>query len=88
VLSPRGNNLSAGETIVLSARAAGMQPMQYRWLKNGVPLPGTNRWHGVDTDTLTIPDAQIADSGAYAVEFSNPRGTVLSQTGIVTITAQ
>jgi hypothetical protein len=49
-----------------------------QWLKNG------NRITGATQTTLTLPNAQLSDSGSYQVVVSNNRGWVASN--IVTLT--
>ncbi|MFN0066672.1 MAG: hypothetical protein ACKVYV_03450, partial [Limisphaerales bacterium] len=57
--------------VSLSVEVAGTGPLHYRWLRAGAALPGT------DAATLPLP-AEAGTAGWYAVEVSNPFGTVLS----------
>ena len=64
--------LPEGATLALTGSAAGTEPFSYRWLLDGVPIPGqTNA-------SLRIPEVVAGDSGDYRLEVSNPVGTTVS----------
>ncbi|ARA92112.1 hypothetical protein AWN76_002265 [Rhodothermaceae bacterium RA] len=75
-----------GEEAVLTAETAGLAPLARQWLRNGVPLADDGRIQGATTDTLRIAPAQVADGGTYALQLSNPRGTLTSEAVLLTVT--
>jgi hypothetical protein len=69
-----------GNTITLSVAATGPDPIQYQWTKDGMDLEGAT------ATNFAISDAQVSDSGVYAVTVTNPGGTVTSSNAVVTVT--
>ena len=69
-----------GDTITLSVVATGAEPIQYQWTKGGVNIPGAT------SATFVMADAQIPNSGVYAVKITSPGGTVTSSDAAVTVT--
>src|SRR5690606_33683391 len=61
-----------GESAVFTARAAGTEPLEIRWLKNGEPL------NAPEGDTLVIAEVQDGDTGIYTAEVANRFGTAVS----------
>jgi hypothetical protein len=60
----------SGESITLSATAAGTAPLTYQWFRNGVAVgSGTS---------LTISRASVASQGDYTVEVTNRLGRTTS----------
>uniref|UniRef100_A0A672JP42 Ig-like domain-containing protein n=1 Tax=Salarias fasciatus TaxID=181472 RepID=A0A672JP42_SALFA len=60
--------LSMGETLTLECRASGVPTPQLSWLKDGVPLKGS------DT-RLQLPDVAPSDAGLYSCVASNQAGS-------------
>ena len=52
----------------------------YQWRRNGLPIPGAN------TDTYTIPNTAVADSGTYTVLVANNGGGAISTDCILIVT--
>jgi hypothetical protein len=78
-LQPVTQLAQKGATVQLHARAAGVQPMSYRWQLEGQTLPGA-------TDaSLLITNAQGKDTGGYRMIVSNPLGTATSRTAWLAI---
>ena len=69
---PTGQSVAVGGTVTLSVVASGEGALSYAWQKNGFPVLGAT------AATLTIPNAQVADSGTYTVVVSNAAGSVTS----------
>ncbi len=59
--------------------------LDYQWLKNGAPLIEGVDAVGTATPTLTIPNTESADEGAYSCEVS--MGCILTITGSADLTA-
>lgn len=61
-----------GETVSLSVTAADPSGVSYQWQRNGTPIPGAT------AATLTLTNAQPAQSGAYTVTLTNVAGSLTS----------
>ncbi len=66
-LQPTNQTALTGGTVVLYALAAGANPLTYTWQKDGVNLPNSAPYSGVNTRTLTITGAGHAQAGNYTV---------------------
>jgi pectin methylesterase-like acyl-CoA thioesterase len=73
---PQPSNLTVqvGSQITMSVAASGNQ-LSYRWHKNGAPVAGNA---SAATQTLTITNAQVADTGVYTAVVSNAGGSTTS----------
>jgi hypothetical protein len=58
-----------GANVSFSTMASGEGPFTYVWTKDGVELPETS-------DTLSLTNVQLADSGTYCVEVTGKCNTV------------
>lgn len=63
-----------GQTTSLDVTVGGGSgPIQYRWSKDEVVLPGATQ------SSYVIPSAQAGDAGSYTVEITNAGGTIVSR---------
>ena len=69
---PGGRSLSAGNSTVLSAVAAGIGPLRYQWRLNGTPLVGAT------SPSLTLSNLTAGQAGLYDVVASGGYGSVTS----------
>lgn len=69
--------VAVGMDAMFGVEAQGSGPLAYRWLRNGVPVPGQ------DGAIYVINGATALDAGSYQVEVSNSAGTVTSATSMV-----
>ena len=77
---PAGSvNAFVGDTIALSVEATGLGPVYYQWTRNGEDLEGET------APVFLKTDAQVTDSGTYAVNVTNPGGTITSRNAVVTV---
>ena len=76
---PRGQNVMVGSTVTCNVAAVGTWPLSYQWRLNGADLPGATN------ATLTISNAQQANSGSYQVWISNSAGLICSQPAVVAV---
>lgn len=73
-IQPWNRRIPRGSTnVLLAAKAAGVQPMTFQWMFNASAIPGAT------SDTLSITNLQLAQSGAYQLLASNSYGAVLSK---------
>jgi hypothetical protein len=78
VLQPQGEAVVFGQFLSLSVSAVGPSPLTYRWLKDGVALPGaTNR-------SLTLTNVSPTDLGEYRVIVGSYAETTESLPALVT----
>ncbi|HEY4415064.1 MAG TPA: LamG-like jellyroll fold domain-containing protein [Verrucomicrobiae bacterium] len=86
--TPQAETLYAGETVRLSAQAAGIPTPAYQWQieSNGifVDLNDSDRISGTTSSTLTISNLAAGDAGNYLLNASNTYGSTNSS--IVSLT--
>lgn len=63
----------------ITAAAAGLEPLQWQWTKDGVPLEDGARYTSANTASLLINQFGVDDAGAYQVVVSNAYGMATSQ---------
>jgi formylglycine-generating enzyme required for sulfatase activity len=68
-----------GETVMFNAVMQSSAALTYQWYFNGTNLVGAN------SDTLTIPNAQVSNAGSYWVIAANAYGSVTSQVATLII---
>ncbi|HXI53582.1 MAG TPA: immunoglobulin domain-containing protein, partial [Candidatus Saccharimonadales bacterium] len=78
-VQPQSLNVTNGNNATLSVTATGTLPLRYQWSFGGNPLAGATN------ATLVITNAQLAQSGDYAVRITNIVGVVDSQTATLTV---
>ncbi|HEX8117887.1 MAG TPA: immunoglobulin domain-containing protein, partial [Pyrinomonadaceae bacterium] len=73
---PQPSNLTVqvGSNVTMSVAASGTS-LSYQWYKNGAPV-FNNETAG--TPTLTVTNAQVADTGSYTAVVSNAGGSTTS----------
>lgn len=79
VAQPRNKVAAVGTTVSLTVEASGTASLHYRWQYNNIDLVGQTN------ETLSLADAQPAQSGVYRVEVNNLAGTAWSQPAAVTV---
>lgn len=70
--------VAVGATATLQVAATG-GGLAYRWLRNGIPLPGAT------LASYTLAAASPASAGSYTVTVTNALGTVTSRAAVVTV---
>ncbi len=78
-LEPEDASVPAGNSVTLQAAGLGLPRPRYQWFKDGVALPGAT------TATLTLTNAQPADSGLYTVRLDNGLESLLSRVARLTV---
>jgi hypothetical protein len=87
VITPPSNvAVLAGTNVQFSVAASGPAAPTYQWKFNNVNLGNSAHYAGVTTATLTITNAQLADTGTYSVAAVNAAGTV-TPAATLTVTA-
>lgn len=76
---PQGRTVFAGAGVTLSVTAAGHRPLSYQWTFNG-----TNLTWAVGA-ALSFTNAQLSDSGSYAVIVANAYGSVTSSPAVLVV---
>lgn len=71
-LLPGGRSLSAGDTTVLSATAAGIGALGYQWRFNGTPLGGATN------PALALSNVTAAQAGFYDLVVGSSYGAITS----------
>jgi hypothetical protein len=78
---PASQTIDAGTGVTFGVVASGNPAPGYQWQKNGEPIPGATG------ASYTIPYAQVADAGIYAVVVNNTAGAITSQAATLTVNA-
>ncbi len=72
VTTPLAQTNYSGESVFLMARASGVPPLIYQWLRNGNAIPGaTNSF-------LSLKQISSSDGGIYSLMVSNRVGVTIS----------
>ncbi|HTD65543.1 MAG TPA: immunoglobulin domain-containing protein, partial [Candidatus Limnocylindria bacterium] len=82
---PASQNVPESANVTFNVAATGTGPLTYRWRRNGTNLANGGSFGGTTTPTLTVLNAQLAQSGAYSVLVSNTAGTVVSASAQLTV---
>lgn len=82
---PRSLLLMEGQSATLTVAAVSNLPLAYQWRKNGQNVSGDGV-QGATSSTLTLRNAQRADSGSYTVAIANAAGTTISNPATVVVT--
>src|SRR5882724_986713 len=72
----------AGGSVTFSVAASGTSPLSYQWRKDGTNIPGAT------TSSYTLPTLSPAQAGSYAAFVTNLCGSALSQSAVLSVTAQ
>jgi len=73
LIPPRSQTVFPGAIAAFHTLAAGERPSSYRWLLNGVTIPGGT------SSTLMVSNSQLANAGNYAVVVTNNSGATTSR---------
>ena len=78
--SPTNLTITAGQTAVFTVTASGTPTLNYQWyFETTTPLIGAT------SSTLSIPNAQAIDAGAYSVVVTNNFGSATSAVATLTV---
>lgn len=72
VRQPADITTNALSDVVFSVAATGVDPLQYQWFKDSIPLVGQTG------SALSLSSVTVNDAGAYTVQILNGSGSVLS----------
>ena len=78
---PANLNVAQGQSASLTVAYSGDQPVALRWFKEDLEVKNATN------ATLTLPSAQVADSGRYRLRLINDLATVFSDWATVTVQA-
>lgn len=79
---PAARTVFVGDAAQFSVTAVGPGPLLYQWFKGG-----TTTIPSATLPTLSIPNAQLTDSGSYSVEVRNANGGIRSSNAVLTVNA-
>ncbi len=79
--NPANQTVSVGQPATFSVVAAGTQPLNYQWQRNGFNIAGANG------SSYTLTSAAISDNGtSFRCIVSNAAGEATSQSALLTVT--
>jgi hypothetical protein len=78
---PAGGVAAAGQNLIFSVTAGGINALNFQWQKNGVNLAGATN------ATLTISNAATGDSGNYSVVITSASGSTTNIASLVNVFA-
>ena len=67
-------NLNSGLPVAIRATVTGLEPMTFRWRKDGINLSDSARILGARSKSLLIEDLQPSDAGLYQLVAQNAFG--------------
>ena len=82
---PMDHALNAGNTAEFWVSAIGSTPLDYYWLKNGVPLTDGTNISGAHSTMLTVANVLGGDAGAYRAVATNVWGSATSAVATLTV---
>jgi len=77
--TPAEQTVALDTPVTFTVEATGAGTLTYQWRRNGAAIPGAT------SATLTIPAAQVADSGVYTVLVANNGGGTVSDACALTV---
>ena len=83
VAQPSGLAISNGQTAVFSATVDNASAFQ--WLLNGQPLTNGPLMSGLQSNSVTVADAQFTNAGGYTLIVSNSSGSATSAVATLTV---
>jgi sugar lactone lactonase YvrE len=81
-LQPATRTVAVGNSVTLSASAAGAPAPGYQWRKNGVAISGAT------SGSLVLNNVTAADAGVYEVVATNSVGSITSSQAVLTVIAR
>lgn len=81
------------DMLIMDCQAQGELPIRIRWLKNGSPVPESDRVYQLSNGSLFISEAESrkgekSDEGLYQCLAQNKYGAILSQKARLTIASK
>jgi hypothetical protein len=84
-VQPLSESVVVGSNAQFQVTATGNGTLSYQWQFNGANLLNLGGISGVQTPMLTVSNLVNADAGSYQVLISNPYGTLVSTTAVLTV---
>ncbi len=76
---PQSKAVALGQNATFSVAANGSGTISYQWRFNGTAVSGATG------SSFTVTNAQTTNAGSYSVAASNPYGTTVSSTAVLTV---
>ncbi len=78
-ITPGTMSAYAGTAVTFNSAVVGAGPYSYQWYCNGTAISGATN------ATLTLPSAQLSDSGLYSVTVTTANGTATSNSASLSV---
>jgi len=82
---PQSLTVLVGSPAALNVTVSGTAPLNFQWLKNGMPLLNGSELSGLASPNLVFNATTIGDMGSYAIVVTNTWGSVTSSVAILTV---
>ena len=82
---PSSQTINDRENVTFTVVVQGVLYPSLQWQKDGVNLVDDAHFSGVNTETLTLADARLADAGQYRCVAINAQGQAMSQPATLTV---
>lgn len=76
---PAGGTRRLGDRMLFTVDAIGAAPLSYQWFKNGIEISGAT------SDSLSLSNLTVADSGDFTVQVTNSLGMTISSNATLTV---
>jgi sugar lactone lactonase YvrE len=82
---PQSQTVLVGSPAALNVTVSGTAPLNFQWLKNGLPLSNGSELTGLASPNLVFNATTIGDMGSYTIVVTNTWGSVTSSVAILTV---
>jgi len=79
ITQPTDGTVNLGGNATFNLSVSGASPINFQWRKDGIDIAGAN------SSSLTITAAALSDQGNYTCSVSNPCGSEVSNTAVLTV---
>jgi hypothetical protein len=78
-VAPESQTVSLSSQVTFTVGLTGTPPFSFQWYMNGTAIPGAT------AATYTVSDVQESAAGSYSVLVTNPEGSVMSPSAVLTV---
>ncbi len=88
IVVPPTNEISGlGGIVTFNVTATGSLPLSYQWRTNGVNIPQSTNYDGINSNAFTIFNIQPVNAGTYEIVITNAFGSATTNATLTVLTA-